>query len=162
MGTRSSRPRGAGLLLAGLVLAAVPAGASARPKTSDSVVKATALATRPDAEGKQTVTVMLEVERPWHLYANPVGNKDMEDNQTEVTVGLPRGKPEKVSFEYPPGKLVKDSLVGDYRVYEDRVVIKAHLQRARGDTSPLEVSVKVQACSSKECLLPSTIKLPAP
>ena len=50
---------------------AVPAFAA--PLKSDSVVKATAAAAKPDADGKQTVTLTLAIDKGWHLYANPVG-----------------------------------------------------------------------------------------
>src|SRR4051812_39497707 len=105
MAMRSPHRRGPALL-AGLVVLALAGGtpdASARPvKRSDAVVKVSAAATRPDADGNQTLTLTLDVEKPWHLYANPVANKDLEDNQTEVTVEG-KLKPEKVQVEYPAG-----------------------------------------------------------
>ena len=68
----------------------------------------------------------------------------------------------RCSVEYPAGKLVKDKVVGDYKVYDDKVTIKAMVKRAKGDTSPLEVSVKFQACTEKQCLVPATVKLTVP
>ena len=70
-------------------------------------------------------------------------------------------KPESVKVEYPKGKVQKDEVVGDYSIYEGKVEIKAKVQRAKGDSSPLEVKVKFQACSdvSKTCLVPATVKL---
>ena len=41
-------------------------------------------------------------------------------------------------------------------------MIKATVKRAKGDTSPLEVSVKFQACDEKMCLLPATVKVAVP
>jgi DsbC/DsbD-like thiol-disulfide interchange protein len=145
------------VLLACLVLGTAPADARAQPKTSQSVVKASATATRPDAEGRQTVTVALAIDRPWHLYANPVGNDQLADSATTVTVEG-KVKPEEVRVTYPPGKLVRDSL-GAYRVYEDKVTIKAQVRRAPGDTGPLDVKVEIQACGAKSCLVPSTLTL---
>ncbi len=49
-------------------------------KTSADVVKATATADKPDADGKQTVTITLNIEKPWHLYANPVEVKELLDS----------------------------------------------------------------------------------
>ena len=65
------------------------AGADRRPRraaplTSDSVVKATAVADKPGPDGKQTVTLTLAIDKGWHLYANPVGTDDLAPVQTVV------------------------------------------------------------------------------
>src|SRR5262249_54905067 len=92
------------------------------------------------------------------IYANPVGLADFEDNQTVVKVESK--KPAKVKVAYPEGKEVKDKTVGNYKIYEGKVAIKATVQRAKGDSGPLEVSVRLQSCSKKGvCLLPATIKV---
>ncbi len=149
-----------GLLAIGMVgLSAVEAVAQA--KKSDAEVKVTAVADKPDADGKQTVTVTLAVNAGWHVYANPVGQEDLAGAQTVVTV-IGKAKPEEVKIEYPAGKLVEDKTVGDYKVYEKKVEIKALVRRAKGDTGPLEVTVKFQACNDKTCLLPSTVKVSVP
>lgn len=132
----------------------------AQPKKSDSEVKITATADKPDADGKQLVTVTLVVNKGWHAYANPVGNKDLEENQTTVTIAA-GGKKLDATLDFPQGKLVTDALLGNYRVYEDKVTIKAKIQRGK-ETGPLEVSVKVQVCSDKTCLLPATVKVTVP
>jgi DsbC/DsbD-like thiol-disulfide interchange protein len=152
-----------GGLLVGVValLALGTPGAFAQGKKSDSVVKATATATKPDGDGNQTVTVTLAHDSGWHTYANPVGQDDLAGAQTTVTINA-KTKPEDVKIEYPAGKLVKDKVVGDYKVYDDKVTIKAVVKRAKGDTSPLEVSVKFQACTEKQCLVPATVKLMVP
>jgi len=126
--------------------------------TSDTKVKIKAEANKPDAEGKQTLTIHLDIDKGWHLYANPVGNKDQENSQTVVNVKA--GSPLKsVKIDYPAGKLVKDAQFGDYKIYEDKVVIKAHVQRAPADNSPLQVSLDISACDKNNCLQPSTVKL---
>jgi DsbC/DsbD-like thiol-disulfide interchange protein len=132
----------------------------AQARKSDSVVKAEAKADKPDADGKQTVTITLDIEKPWHLYANPVENEDMVSGQTDVTIAS-RVKPEEVKIEYPPGKLFKDKL-GNYKIYEGKIAIKARVKRAKGDTGPLEVRIKLQACDAKSCLIPSIAKLSVP
>src|SRR5262249_55305303 len=112
---------------------------TAQAQNSEKVVKISATADKPDESGKQTVSITIEIEQPWHIYANPVGN--------DIGVAT------KVTFKdaadatiiYPPGKLKKDK-EGDYRIYEDKVVIKAQVKRGQGKTGPLEYSVKVQAC----------------
>jgi len=130
-------------------------------KKSDSVVKAKAQAEKVDKDGKQSVKVTLTVDNGWHIYANPVGNPDQESAATTVTI-TGKTNPKDVKVEYPKGKLVKDMLVGNYIVYEGEVVIKAVVERAKGDTGPLEVSVKLQSCNESTCLLPATIKLSVP
>jgi uncharacterized protein YyaL (SSP411 family) len=136
-----------------------PAGGA--PKRSEAVVKVTATADKPSADGKQTVTVTLAIDKDWHTYANPVGNSDLESARTTVTVDG-KAKPRGVKVEYPKGKKVKDPLVGDYQVYEGNIEIKAVVERAAGDTGPLDVTVKLQACNDKMCLPPATVKLTAP
>src|SRR5262249_38283190 len=132
-----------------------------RAKKSNDVVKAVAEATRPDAEGNQTVTLTLTIEKPYHLYANPVGNDSLDDAATVVTIEA-KDKPQIVKIEYPAGKVKKDAALGDYKIYEDKVTIKAQVRRAQGDTSPLAVSIKLQACDDHTCLVPGTVKVTAP
>src|SRR5581483_6955016 len=131
-----------GLTAMALLLAAAGT-ALAQGNKSDSVVKATAKADKPGDDGKQTVTITLEVDPEFHVYANPVGNDDFDSNKTAVTV-TGKKKPESVKVDYPPGKPVKDSVVGDYKIYKGKVTIKAVVQRAKGDDGPLEVAVKLQ------------------
>ena len=76
-------------------------------KGSSGVVKATAMATKIDAAGKQTVTITLAVDKGWHIYANPVNNKDFVSVQTVVTVNA-RTKPARLKIQYPQGKEHED------------------------------------------------------
>jgi hypothetical protein len=147
------------VLLVVLGLVAGSAAGQAGAKKSDAVVKASATAAEPGADGKQVVTLKLDIEKPWHLYANPTP-ADFPGIPTTVTVE--KLKPADVQVDYPPGKLVKDAVVGDYKVYEDKVTIKATVQRAKDDKGPLDLSIRVQACTDKQCLLPGTIKLTVP
>ena len=75
---------------------------------------------------------------------------------------VPRLKPQEVQIHYPEGKLINDPAVGMYKVYEDRVSIKAMVRRAAGDTGPLQVTVSFQSCDAKQCLLPATVRLSVP
>jgi DsbC/DsbD-like thiol-disulfide interchange protein len=144
-----------------LVFATLTGVAPAQLKKSDTVVKADAKADKIAADGIQVVTVTLTIEKPWHLYANPVGNEDLVENQVVVTVSS-KNKLEDVKIEYPAGTLTKDKSIGDYKIYEGEVKIKATVRRAKGDTEPLDVAVKVQACTNKTCLPGATLKLSAP
>jgi uncharacterized protein YyaL (SSP411 family) len=137
--------------------AQAPPGGGARK--SESVVKVKAAADKPDAEGRQRVTLTLTIEGGWHLYANPVP-KDFPG--IPVTVTVEKARPEDVRVEYPAGKTVKDALLGDYQVYEKEAEIKVNVRRPKEGGAPLEVSVKVQACTEQKCLLPGVIKLTVP
>jgi DsbC/DsbD-like thiol-disulfide interchange protein len=149
-------------ILGTAVLVMASAGVQAGAKKSDSEVKVSATATKLDAAGKQVVTVTLMHNKGWHTYANPVGNEDFEGNKTVVTISA-KVKPGAVTVDYPVGKITKDKIVGDYKIYDDRTDIRATVQRARGDTSPLEISVRILACHSKGvCLLPATVKVTVP
>lgn len=148
------------LLARALMLAALlnlaSSGSQAAPKLSDAVVKAELKADKPDEQGNQSVVITLQVEKDWHLYANPVP-KEFPGIPTTVTADL-ASKVEDLKVAYPEGRLVKDALVGDYRVYEGKTDIKLTMKRPKG-SSPVELNLKVQACSDKQCLLPATIKL---
>lgn len=144
-----------------LVLAALAGLAHAQLKKSDTVVKVEAKGDKADDDGTQVVTVTLTIDKGWHLYANPVDNEDFLANQVTVSVSS-KNKLQDVKVDYPAGKLVKDKTVGDYKTYEGTVTIKATVRRAKGDSEPLDVAVKIQACSDKTCLAPATVKLTVP
>jgi uncharacterized protein YyaL (SSP411 family) len=133
------------------------------PKKSDAVVKimTQAVPEKPGRDGKQVVTVTLGIAKGWHLYANPPGLEDLLPVQTQVEIKS-KTKPQEVKVEYPKGKLIQDPILGKYRTYEDKVAIKATVRRAPGADEPLEVVLKFQACTAKECLLPvtKTVKVP--
>jgi uncharacterized protein YyaL (SSP411 family) len=130
-------------------------------KRSDSVVKVSASAGRIGTDGRQTVRVLLATEKGWHVYANPVGNPDLESVATAVSISS-KVKPKAVKVTYPKGKIVNDPLVGNYSVYEGKVELEAIVERVGGDSGPLEVTVKFQACNEKTCLLRSTVTLTVP
>jgi DsbC/DsbD-like thiol-disulfide interchange protein len=134
---------------------------AAQGKKSDAVVKVTATADKPDADGKQTVTITMVTDKGWHNYANPVGNKDLVDAQTVVNVSA-KQPVEVVKIAYPPGALKKDPKAGNYMIYEGITVIKAQVKRTKGDTSPLDVSVSLQSCDKESCLFPATVKISVP
>jgi DsbC/DsbD-like thiol-disulfide interchange protein len=151
---------GAAVVLAGTTLIPLESHLYAQGKKSDAVVKVTAKGGKVDGDGKQIVTVTAQIDKGWHIYANPVGDDSLKPVQTVVTV-TGKEKLQDVKLDYPTGKVVKDAdLKIEYKVYEGKVEIAAHVQRAKGDTGPLEVSVKIQACSDKNCLLPATVKVP--
>ncbi len=147
-------------VVAGLVLWAGRAELTARgAELSDSKVKVTAKAEKPGADGTQVVTITLDIEKEWHTYANPVGNETLVPNMTKVA--LEKIKAADVQIEYPMGKLVKDPTEGDYYIYEGQVEIKATVKRAKDDTTPLKLKVRIAACNNKKmkCLPAATVEL---
>lgn len=121
-------------------------------ETTDDVVK---LAATLD---KGQLTVTINIAEPWHIYANPVDNDKFERAATTVTVRA-GGKIVPAEFKYPEGTKVENKDVGSYRVYEKQLVLKATL--AEAVDGPLEISVKVQACTDGEggrCLALTTLK----
>ncbi len=132
--------------------------AEAAPLKSDSKVKATANAGKQGQDGKQTIEVVLAIDKGWHLYANPTPT--YSESQVVVT-GSQNGKAIDAKIDYPEGKLVKDS-AGDYRSYEGTVTIKVTVDRAKLGSGPIDLIVKVSACDKDSCLLPGDIKLTVP
>lgn len=143
-------------LAASMVALLLAMPASAQLKKSDSVVKITATAAKPTEDGSQDVTLTLDIEKPWHIYANPVGNEMLMPVQTTVKAV---STVDSAAFTYPEGKLTKDEVVGDYRTYEGKITIKGKIKRAKGETGPLTLSVKIQACDDKRCLTSAVVKV---
>ncbi len=149
------------LMLAGAVALSEPSAANAQAKKSETVVKVSATGGKIGADGKQTITVTLAMTGKWYVYANPVGLAGFADNATLVTVSG-KAKPASVKVEYPAPILVKDKVLGDYKVYKDKAVIRAVVQRARGDVGPLDVAVSFMSCNGSVCLQPSKVKVTVP
>ncbi len=149
------------VMLACLGLLLVNVSVDAGAKKSDTEVKVSATASKIGTNGSQTVEVTLAINPGWHIYANPVENEDLGPSQTFVSVNAGT-KPASVKVVYPKGDLKQDKIVGDYRIYKNKVTIQAQVQRAAGDTSPLDVSVRIQACDKTRCLLPATVKVNLP
>jgi len=143
--------------LAVIVIAAITATtwvgdvAVARGGKKRIEAKITAKADKPGSDGKQKVVVVLDVNAGWYAHANPVGNEEFANNATVIKVKA-KDKVD-VKIAYPPGKVKKDVL-GDINIYEGKTEIPLTVQRAPGDTSPLEVTVTVNICNVKGICLP--------
>jgi hypothetical protein len=151
------------------VLAAACQEPPATGRDKFSLVQAKATAQKPDAEGWQAVTVTLQIEKGYYLFANPPGDDTFKD--CETTVSLSAKKPLRVvKVKYPPGKLeaitfnlVEGGVVRlEYRIYENQVTIKASVRREKGDVSPLEVRVTLKPGHPLKSFSPETIKLSVP
>jgi DsbC/DsbD-like thiol-disulfide interchange protein len=145
-------------LVASLALLGAAGEGRAQGKKSDAVVKVKAEAAKANADGTTNVEVTLTVDRGWHIYANPVGLEDQAEAATTVSVG---GTAKAESVDYPPGKLVKDKVLGDYKVYEGKVTITAKVRRPAGGGA-IDVAIKFQACSDSRCLVPATVNVSVP
>jgi uncharacterized protein len=140
-----------------VLVAFIPAVALGQGKvTSGDKIKVDVKADKA-AGATRSVTVKLEIEKGWHVYANPVGDELLEDGATKLTF-LADGKAVEAKVEYPKGKTV--TLGPDrYNVYEDSVTIKATVPAGAS-----KVRVKVQACNdeTKKCLLPGNVTVDVP
>jgi DsbC/DsbD-like thiol-disulfide interchange protein len=150
--TRTAKPgacharAGIGLCLATLLLVHANL-VTAQDK--DDPVKLAASASKIDKEGRQTVTVTLDVGKNWHIYANPVGEDSLAGTETVLKVTGAQ-KLDKVDVTYPPGKKVTEALQGEkisYLTYEGKVEITAVVKRLAGDSGPLEINVIYNACN---------------
>jgi len=149
------------LTLAALALVLHADAGAGGSRKSDGKVKATATATKVDAKGEQTVTITLDIEKGWHLYANPVNhNKEFLDGAKTKLKVTAKAKVE-ASVKYPAGKTHADK-DDKYDIYEGVVKIEAKVRRTAGDTSPLELVIDVQACDNRVCLEPGKVKLMVP
>lgn len=133
-------------LMLGIALAPL---AQAQGKKSEGVVKASAKE-GPAKVDMRVVLVELEIEKGWHLYANPAGNEDLDSVKTTVTV-----VGEKANVVYPKGKQVIDPVVGNYVTYEGKQTIQVHLPADK--KGPLKLQVSFQACDEKTCLQPAKV-----
>lgn len=136
----------AGLLV---VVAAVPFAAGGGKEAAK--VKFAVSAGPVAASGLQTVTVNLEIDKGWHIYANPIKNQDFAEAQTTIKVRS-NDKLAGVKVLYPEGKLYTDKKTKlTFQVYEDRVAIPVQVQRTVGSVAPLEVEVFFMVCDENTC-----------
>jgi DsbC/DsbD-like thiol-disulfide interchange protein len=122
-----------------------------------SPVKVTVMSTQPDADGRQIVTITLNIKKGWHVFANPVQYPDLEGSRTTVKVTC-TNKLQDVKIDYPVGNRQVDG-EDSYYTYEDKVEIKATLKRSAGDTEPLDVTIRFHAQTKAMSLPPQLVKL---
>jgi formylglycine-generating enzyme required for sulfatase activity len=127
-------------------------------------VKLSAASTTPDADGNQTVTITLAIDKGWRILANPVENKNFVPWQTIASL-KPTVKPVSLEIQYPHGKLFTDPLVPEAvcRYYDDKVEIRALLQRSPGDNGPIDVEVVFVATDGETTLFsPRRLRVEVP
>ena len=130
-------------------------------KRSDSVVKIKANLDDKAPAGKAVVVLHLEIEPGWHLYANPPDHEDLGDSQLVVkVVGSNAAK-----IEYPSGKLVNDKFLGKFKKYDEKIEVRAIVERKAGDNAPIHLTISLQSCSDSApliCLPPAVVKVTVP
>lgn len=143
-----------------------PAAGEPKDKKPTDAVEITAQAepTQPGADGMQVVTVTLAIAKGWHVYANAPGIAELIPTTVEVNAAV---KPAMVKVAYPEGQDYRSpALDKSARVYQDKVTIKIQVVRGMKDgqidQSPLDVSVRYQACDDKACQLPRTVTVRIP
>jgi hypothetical protein len=148
-------------ILALIVLTATLLAQALAGGRSDSVVKVKARLEK-GAAGQEVVVVNLDIQKGWHLYANPVENDNYKSGQLTVKVlgAKPETKAGKV--DYPAGHPYKDQSGDKLKIYEDKIEVRAAVDRAAGDAGPIEVSVKLSACNDNSCLLPAVVRVKVP
>lgn len=138
-------------LLGVLALIFVSATFASAGGNSETKVKAKLTASKLDKDSKQTVTITLEIDKGWYLYANPTkANEAAElivgDNRTVVSFKANRKV--DADIKYPPGTLKKEIIIkeeGRWYIYQDKVTIVAEVRRP-AELKELEAVVEVNAC----------------
>ena len=150
------------MALAGLLIPTTTSGnAQQSPRRSDSVVKAGATASRPDVHGVQVISIDLEIEKGWWIYANPV-NHDKEFLDPARTKVVIKTKMKSLSsVKYPGGRTLKDEF-DRFDVFEGKLKIEATVKRAAGDTGPLDIEIHVNAFNRSLLLVPGVVRLTVP
>ncbi|MFO0918571.1 MAG: protein-disulfide reductase DsbD family protein [Planctomycetaceae bacterium] len=142
-------------------LAEVPPAVKAASKTKDQVKAKVFLSVdKLPAGGKCKFLVILDVEKGWHINANPPEPDNMIPTQVTVASKVDLKQAET---KYPTGKkLVVEVFPEPVSVYEGEVEIRGEIDvpaAAGGKTDDLEFQIRYQACNDKTCLPPKTLKL---
>lgn len=158
MGIRLWSGRLSGMAVAFAVTLSAAAGHAAGPRehvedTADHVhVIASSLLLAKDG---YRLVVTLEIDRGFHINANPASDEDLIPTVLRLRGITPRRViyPKPVPFK--PG-FSAEALA----VYEGTVQIAAELSRDAADHSPLSGTVTAQACTDQICLPPAEVPLP--
>jgi DsbC/DsbD-like thiol-disulfide interchange protein len=111
------------------------------------------------------LTIEIQIDRGWHLNANPASLPSLVPTAVEVEI---EGGEVKSTPRYPEGKII---LIGEAKdrvsVYDDRVTLNARIVPVRLPPGKAEgriaVSVRAQACNDTgRCLAPSTLRTEIP
>jgi hypothetical protein len=119
------------------------------PKKEEFPVKMGVESTKRDPDGRQGITVNLDIRDPYFLYANPTGNEEVAGKLVLKVSG--DGKPEVVEIIYPKGEKVASD-IGDYYVYKGKVKLEVVVKRSKDDTDPIVLSINARPLDERGCL----------
>jgi uncharacterized protein YyaL (SSP411 family) len=107
------------------------------------------------------VTINLDVQDGWHIYANPSGSETTPPTRIEIKPGAPA---KIAAVEYPRGNAKSLAANGGARmmVYEGKVAIPVRLKiDPKTPGGPIEVPLRVryQACDDRRCLAPAVAEV---
>jgi hypothetical protein len=126
------------------------------PLTSRSVVQVKARLEHA-GPGKDVIVVCFDVQKGWHIYANPAGAEELEAARTTIEVVTKNAA--KVHVDYPAGK-EQNALGLKWKSYEGCFEIRATVERDAKAGCPLEIDVRFQAVDDRSCLLADTVRIP--
>jgi hypothetical protein len=140
-----------------------------RARRIDRIVKVKAAATAPDRDGRQVVTVTLDINKEYGVYANPAGSGEFKEDfkPVEMKVTVSAGEKLKdVKVDYPAAETHTITCGGEplpvSRLYHGTVNVRVHVRRVKGDTSALEVNLACTPYHPARCYPPAAFKLKVP
>jgi hypothetical protein len=113
--------------------------------------------------GAFTFDVPFEIDRSWHIYANPASSPQYVPTTLEVTSERPL---RDVMIRYPrPRSYQPEGVEETVAVYSDRGRIRVSAKL--DSTAPIgpaeiQLSLRYQACNDQRCLAPKTIRVTLP
>lgn len=133
------------------------------PRIPIDPVKVSAHRKKPEADGKQVVTLKMQIAKGCYIFANPVEREELNGGQTVVVVdGI---ESNRVEIRYPAGRRIKNAEIGSYSIYEGDVEIPVILQRGAEDSEAIQIRVRFQAMHASgagPCYHPKTVKFRLP
>jgi hypothetical protein len=150
----------------GVLAAAILAVADGEPNRvgaqdairSGSVVKITPSLDR-STPGKDVIVLRFEVQKGWHIYANPVGDESSVGSETSIKVST--NDAAKIHVDYPPGE-DREVAGSKWKIYEGIVEIRATVERDAKSMTPLDVVVRFRAVDDARRLLPDVKRFTLP
>jgi hypothetical protein len=132
-----------------------------RPKKGELIKASVYLSTdKLPAGGSCDFQVLLDVNKGWHINANPPSRDYLIPTSVTFKSKL---EAKLTDVKYPEGHGFKfEGEEMEVLVYEGKVAIRGKLvvpEKAGGQTDEMEIVIKYQACNDVGCQPPSTIKL---
>ena len=128
---------------------------------SSDFVRATIKSYDLDLQGNIRFEVALKIKKDWYMYANPVGNKNL--NSLSTTLQIISKSKSKFNIEYPSGskKIEGDS---SYYIYQQDESIFVTGRVTSNELLKIEVVLRFYLCNERTtvCLPESTVRLQIP